>query len=161
MGPVVDEAVFQGNWLNTVDAKGRMSIPAAFRDVIQMRAGNRKVAVGPHRGDWSCLEARTTTHVGAIDRATAERFAADEVSPEEDAARMRAFTLSHELQFEDTGRVVLPEDLRDFAEIDGEALLIGMGNGFQIWNPDLFLEETTDERVKRFIRRKIEKARGK
>nr|WP_243451494.1 division/cell wall cluster transcriptional repressor MraZ [Pacificimonas flava] len=76
-------------------------------------------------------------------------------------ARLRAFSLSQQVQFEDTGRVVIPEDLRDFADLDGEVLLIGLGNSFQIWNPDLFLEQTEDERVKRFIRRKLEKARAK
>ncbi|EMD82143.1 division/cell wall cluster transcriptional repressor MraZ [Pacificimonas flava] len=157
----MDAAVFQGNWLNTVDAKGRMSIPAAFRDVIQQRAGDRRVVLAPHRGDWDCLEARTTDHVADINRATADRYAADEVSPEEDMARLRAFSLSQQVQFEDTGRVVIPEDLRDFADLDGEVLLIGLGNSFQIWNPDLFLEQTEDERVKRFIRRKLEKARAK
>ena len=157
----MDGGVFSGNWLNGVDGKGRMSIPAAFRDVIQSRAGDRRVVLMPHRGDLDCLVAQTTAHIAEIDRATADRYAADEVSPDEDLARLRAFSLSQQVQFEDTGRIVLPEDLREFAEIENEALMIGMGNTFQIWNPDVFLAQAGDERVTRFIRKKIEKARAK
>ena len=155
------EAVFQGNWLNTVDAKGRMSIPAPFRDVVQQRAGDKRVVLMPHRGEWDCLVGHTTDHVGAINDATSQRYAADEVSAEEDAARLRAFSLSHQVQYEDTGRVVIPEDLREHAEIEGEVLLVGLGNYFQVWNPDLFLEQTDDPLLKKFIRRKLEKARSK
>lgn len=115
----------------------------------------------PHRGDWDCLEGQTTAHIGRINDAANERFAPDEVSLEEDMTRLRAFSLSTQVQYEDTGRIVLPEDLREFAEIESEVLLVGLGTSFQIWNPDLFLEQTDDERVKKFIRRKIEKARAK
>ncbi|MBZ6378914.1 MULTISPECIES: division/cell wall cluster transcriptional repressor MraZ [Pacificimonas] len=138
-----------------------MSIPAPFRDVVQQRAGDRRVVLMPHRGDWDCLEGQTTTHVSRINEAANERFAPDDVSVEEDMARLRAFSLSVQVQYEETGRIVLPEDLREFAEIEGEVLLVGLGAHFQIWNPDLFLEQTGDERLKKFIRRKLEKARAK
>ena len=154
-------AVFQGNFLNGVDAKGRASIPAAFRDAVQANAGEKRVVLMPHRGMRPCLTGYDTAHIAEINAAQAAKVAADEVSGDDDLSRMRAFGLSQSVAYEETGRIVLPEDLRDHAEIEDEALFIGLGNAFQVWNPDLFLEETDDPLIAKFIRRKLEKARAK
>ncbi|MEM8826952.1 MAG: cell division/cell wall cluster transcriptional repressor MraZ [Pseudomonadota bacterium] len=154
-------AVFQGNHLNGVDAKGRMSIPAAFRDAVQAISGEKRVVLLPHRGLKPCLIGYDTTRAAAINAAQEEKYTADDVSDEEDIGRLRAFALAHNVAYEDTGRIVLPEDLRDHAEIEDLALLLAAGNSFQVWNPDLFLSENDDPLLVKFVRRKLEKAREK
>jgi MraZ protein len=45
---------------------------------------------------------------------------------------------ARQIPIEDVGRIVLPRDLRKEAEIGGEALFVGLGKSFQIWNPQLY-----------------------
>ncbi len=152
---------FQGNFVSGVDAKGRMSVPAAFRDAVQNRSGERRVVLMPHREMLPCLVGYETTHITALNDSIKADFAADNVTPEADLRRMRAFSLSHSVAYEETGRIVMPEDLRDYAEIDTDVLFFGMGDSFQVWNPDLFLEHVTDPLMVKMIGRKLERMRAK
>jgi len=43
-----------------------------------------------------------------------------------------------QLGFDPEGRVVLPQEFLDFAELDTHATFAGIGRKFQIWNPDKF-----------------------
>ncbi|MGF1640830.1 MAG: division/cell wall cluster transcriptional repressor MraZ [Rhodospirillales bacterium] len=42
------------------------------------------------------------------------------------------------LPFDPEGRVVLPDELIEHAGIDGEALFVGRGKAFRIWNPETY-----------------------
>ncbi|MEE4349414.1 MAG: hypothetical protein V2J26_04230 [Pacificimonas sp.] len=138
-----------------------MSIPAPFRDVIQQRAGDRRVILTPHRGDWDCLEGRTTDHAARINEAQGERYAADEVSVESEMARIRAFSLSLQLQFEESGRMVVPEDMREIAEIEDVVLFTGLGDYFQLWKPELFISDIADAKTARILQKRLDKVRGR
>ena len=48
------------------------------------------------------------------------------------------FADARPLQFDVTGRIVIPEDLLKHAGIQDKAVFVGRGNSFQIWNPDAF-----------------------
>jgi MraZ protein len=45
---------------------------------------------------------------------------------------------AHMLAFDPEGRIVLPTELTTHAGIDGEALFVGRGVRFQIWNPETY-----------------------
>ncbi|MGB7405680.1 MAG: hypothetical protein WA906_08330 [Pacificimonas sp.] len=151
---------FQGNFINGVDAKGRVSIPAAYRDIIYDRSHERRVVLMPHRGTMDCIVGHDTSFMKEIARAQTERYSADDVSEEAERARMRAFGLTHNLPYEEAGRIILHEDLRDYAEIEDKALFFAVGKGFQIWNPELFIEGIKDSepKVARMIQRKLDRA---
>jgi len=48
------------------------------------------------------------------------------------------FADARPLQFDVTGRIVIPADLLAHAGITDHAVFVGRGNSFQIWNPDAF-----------------------
>lgn len=48
------------------------------------------------------------------------------------------FADARPLNFDVTGRIVIPADLLKHAGITGRAIFVGRGNSFQIWNPDAF-----------------------
>jgi MraZ protein len=48
------------------------------------------------------------------------------------------FADARPLNFEVTGRIVIPADLLKHAGITDHAIFVGRGNSFQIWNPDTF-----------------------
>ena len=48
-----------------------------------------------------------------------------------------------ELLIDEAGRVALPEHLRKFAELSGEAVLVGLGDYFEIWAPALWSQQET------------------
>jgi MraZ protein len=48
------------------------------------------------------------------------------------------FANARPLQFDVTGRIVIPNDLLKYAGIKNKAVFVGRGNSFQIWNPDEF-----------------------
>jgi MraZ protein len=43
-----------------------------------------------------------------------------------------------ELELDGNGRILLSRELREFAEIDRQAILIGQGNKFELWNDDIW-----------------------
>ena len=54
------------------------------------------------------------------------------------------FADARPLQFDVTGRIIIPAELLKHANIKDKALFVGRGNGFQIWNPDDF--DTTQQK---------------
>ena len=61
------------------------------------------------------------------------------------------FARSRQLPFDGEGRIILPPEFRDFAEIDDEATFVGRGETFQIWNPRRYTEHEAlvNERIRR------------
>jgi MraZ protein len=149
---------FQGNALNAVDGKGRLSIPAAYRDVIERRSELRQVVLAPHERSH-CLTGYDRRRNVRLQEQIDARFAAN-FNDERDAAARQIFGLSELVPYDDTGRIVLPPALRDLAEIDRLALFIGSGDYFELWNPQLFLKRNAGNRnAVRIVTRMLE-ARG-
>lgn len=140
--------LFQGHALNAVDAKGRVSVPAAFRTLIEKRAlangldPDNALKIGEHRsGD--CLTALDGVASAEIDGLLREGLAdlppADRLDALE-AARSDTFGSLERTTFDGAGRMVLSPMLRALGEIEDLAFFIGAGSSFQIWNPRLALE---------------------
>ncbi|MEZ5893693.1 MAG: hypothetical protein R3C58_11210 [Parvularculaceae bacterium] len=128
-------ARFFGAYVNKIDAKGRLAIPAGFRRVIDLAAENVVYCI-PHTDD-PCIEvggeAFLERYLGMID--DLEPFAPKRIALERAVAtQMRPLTPDPE------GRIILPEDLRAHAKLDGQATCAGHIHCFQIWNPALFDE---------------------
>lgn len=120
-----------------MDGKGRVSMPAPFRKVLE--AGD------PDPGDSDalkvvllygrqpgCLEGYTLEGASYLDALVAKlpRFSQQRKA----LARLLA-TQSVELEVEAGGRLVLSKALRDRAGITDEAMFVGMTDNFEIWAP--------------------------
>ena len=139
--------VFRGEGLHKVDAKGRVSIPALFRRVLQ--AGDPDYAegltptlvivYGDHRRHY--LECYTMEAIEEVDA----RIARMQRGSVERRMLEKLFNgQSFPTSVDDTGRLVLPAKLRQKIGLENEAYFIATGDTFQIWNPGTY--EAVDEK---------------
>lgn len=146
---------FHGYALNAIDAKNRLSVPAAFRDVILARSEARAVvlAISEHS---PCLIGYDSRRSAKLQADLETRFAGD-WTPTRDAQARLAFGASEHVGMEDTGRIILSPTLKDMGELDRHAFFLGAGDYFEIWNPRLLLEVPgLDARVARIVRRQLD-----
>ena len=132
------EHLFQGSALNAVDAKGRVSVPAFLRGVIERRGDARTIVLAKHEA-FPCLSAYDPAYA-ALKHAKLERLLEkEETSPdaqlEYQQRNLMAFAATEEVPYDSSGRIVLPPMMRRKGEIDDLALFLGTGETFQIWNP--------------------------
>ncbi len=135
---------FRGESHHKVDSKGRVSIPASFRRVLEAGDPNWTeglnpelvIVYGDHRRSY--LECYTVDAINEVD----DQIAA---LPRGSMERKMLQRLFHGQSFpttvDETGRLVLPAKLRQKIELDKEAFFIAAGDTFQIWKPDTYEQE--------------------
>ena len=136
------EHLFQGSALNAVDAKGRVSLPAFLRQVVEKRGDAHAVVLAKH-DSFPCISAYDRGYA-AIQHRKLERLGEKgETDPDSLAEyhrrNMLAFGTTEDVPYDPSGRIVLPPMSRRKAGIGDLALFIGAGETFQIWNPAEFL----------------------
>ncbi len=132
---------FRGGSVHKVDAKGRVSIPAQFRRVLEDGDPDWKPDQNPNlvivhgRPGRACLECFTIRAMEEIDDmiSALPRFSRDR----EKLERLLN-TRSTYAQVDENGRIVLGQALRDMIGVIDEATFAGMGDKFQIWAPEAF-----------------------
>ena len=138
------EHLFQGSALNAVDAKGRVSVPAFLRSVIERRGDARTIVLAKHE-QFAALSAYDPAYA-ALKHAKLERLLEKEETDrnaqlEYEQRNLMAFAATEEVPYDSSGRIVLPPMMRKKGQLDDLALFIGVGETFQIWNPKLFLAD--------------------
>jgi len=138
------EHLFQGSALNAVDAKGRVSIPAFLRGVIERRGDARTIVLAKHE-TFACLSAYDPAYA-ALKHAKLERLLEkEETGPDAQLdyqqRNLMAFAATEEVPYDSSGRIVFPPMMRRKGQIGDFALFLGTGETFQIWNPDLLLKD--------------------
>jgi MraZ protein len=123
-------ALFLSTYINKVDRKGRVSVPAAFRGALGDAAAGGVVLFRSHAHE--CLEGVGLSFMQEIS-ARLDRF--DLFSADQDDLALSVFGDSVQLALDSDGRMILPEALLEFAKLDGDAAFVGLGRKFQIWNP--------------------------
>jgi MraZ protein len=138
------EHLFQGSALNAVDAKGRVSVPAFLRTVIERRGDARTIVLAKH-SQFACLDAYDPAYA-ALKHAKLERLLEKQ---EENAdaqlvyqqRNLMAFAATEEVPYDSSGRVLLPPMMRRKGGLADLALFLGTGETFQIWNPQTLLAD--------------------
>jgi MraZ protein len=130
--------MFRGATKVTLDAKGRMAIPARYRERLLTVAGGHLVATVDRvyclliypLPDWEEIE-RKLVRLPTLN---------------EQVRRLQGLMLGHasELEMDGHGRVLLPRELRDFAGLERQAMLIGQGNKFELWSEERWIKRRTD-----------------
>lgn len=135
---------FQGSALNAVDAKGRLSVPAFVRAVIERRSEARAIVVGAHEVS-PCLTAYGRGYARKLYEDMERRRLADEDKGgglEDHYARARRmFGMTEDVPYDTSGRIILPPMMRRKGQIEDLALFVGVGGVVEIWNPRLALEQ--------------------
>ncbi|MCQ2965344.1 MAG: division/cell wall cluster transcriptional repressor MraZ [Alphaproteobacteria bacterium] len=125
--------LFMDTILNKVDAKGRVSIPADYRALLEQK--NTELTAFPSF-KHPCIECFTSELMEKMANDLEKNF--NPFSEEEDDFSNSIFAQAKEFAFDSTGRIILTEKLLSHAKITDKALFVGKGKTFQIWNPDLY-----------------------
>jgi MraZ protein len=118
--------VFTGEYRHAIDGKGRIAVPAKFRAELEDGAFVSRwidgcVAIFP-RGAWDQLAARVASlPVSDAGARTFSRF---------------VFSGAFEVELDRQGRALVPAGLREFATLEGEAVVVGARDHVELWNPD-------------------------
>jgi MraZ protein len=122
--------MFRGASKVTLDAKGRLAIPSRYRERIVSRADGHLVATVDRDyclliyplPDWEELEEKLVKLP----------------SNNPQARRLQRLMVGYatELDMDGNGRILLPRELRDFAGLARQVMLIGQGNKFELWDEE-------------------------
>lgn len=117
-------AMFMGRYNHTIDPKGRLSIPSKYREIL----GDEFVVSKGMDGclfvyadeDWKAFEAKLAS-LPLVN---------------EEARQFARFFLSgaQYVTVDKQGRILLPQDLRDFAGLEKDVVLAGTGGRIEIWS---------------------------
>ena len=118
--------MFLGRYAHALDAKGRLAVPARFRDaladgVVLTRGIDRCLALYPMAA-WMPL---------------AERVSALPITdPDARNFRRLVFAEAVDLGLDGQGRILVPPELRRWAGLEREALVVGVHTAIEIWSPE-------------------------
>ncbi len=118
--------MFLGQYKYTTDSKGRLTIPVRFRAAL---ASGAFVTQGFDRN----LMVYTAD---SFDKLAKKAAALSSTDPGARAVKRVLFGRATEVSLDSSGRVLLPDFLRDYAGIDGEAFIVGAGEYFEIWRAE-------------------------
>lgn len=141
------EHLFNGSALNAVDAKGRLSIPAFIRSVVERRSDAKAVVIGTHDID-PCLAAYDRGYGRILQNEIERRRLVEEGEgdPRSHFARARrVFGLTEDVPYDPSGRIILPPMMRRKGQIEDLALFVGVGGTFEIWNPYVALKSGDED----------------
>lgn len=128
--------MLRGSASISLDAKGRMAIPARYRERLQESTGAALVLTLAFRGH--CLLLYPMVEWEQIERRLVRLSDLDEA-----AYRLKHTLLgnAHECEPDANGRILLPTMLREVVAIDRQVQMVGLGNKFEIWSQPVWEEQ--------------------
>lgn len=125
--------VFAGSHQLTIDEKGRLAIPARYRQELADTCDSQVVIT---RGPNPCLEIYPAHEFKRI----ADQIEAMEDRDMADLLNARLIGSAYETEIDKQGRVLLPPMLRKYSKLDGSAVLMGQIRRFDLWPEELWNE---------------------
>ena len=120
---------FVGQFQHTLDAKGRLILPARFRSEFE-RGGH----LSPN--SEGCVALWTP---GEFARQSEERLAQARGGGAAERQQARYWAAnSSDVEFDRQGRFALPPSIREYAQLDGEVLIVGALDHVELWAPSTF-----------------------
>ncbi len=126
--------MFRGRYEYAIDVKGRISIPSKFKEILSQEYDNRLVITNydhclvafPYQ-EWSLME---------------EKIKNFPALSKEGRAFFRFFYSSGiDCEIDKHGRLLIPQSLRDYANLQKDVVLVGSGKKIEIWNKERWEEE--------------------
>jgi len=127
--------MFRGATKVTLDAKGRFAIPTRYRERLAALCEGRLVVTVDKDyclllypfPEWEEIERKLVALPSLIKQ----------------ARRLQRLMVGYatELDIDGHGRILLPRELREFAGLERQAILLGQGNKFELWDEDSWNEK--------------------
>ncbi|MCZ2122980.1 MAG: division/cell wall cluster transcriptional repressor MraZ [Anaerolineales bacterium] len=127
--------MFLGNFQHNLDDKGRLMIPARFRDLL---AGGAYITQGFDK----CLMVMSEAYFKQVyERIEAMNLA----DPTARLLRRLILSNAYPVEADKVGRILVPQNLRAFLGIEnGELTVAGQGEYFEVWTPALWNEQMAE-----------------
>lgn len=131
--------MFMGEYQHNIDAKGRLIVPAKFRDELGEKfivtRGMDGCLFGYPQSEWTLLEGKLKELP---------------LAKKETRAFVRFFySAATECEIDKQGRINIPTTLRNHADLEKECSIIGVSNRIEIWNKEKWTE-VSDEAEENF-----------
>ncbi|UCE00087.1 MAG: division/cell wall cluster transcriptional repressor MraZ [Chloroflexota bacterium] len=128
------EQMFLGRYHHTIDDKGRLTIPARYRDLLA--------------ADGAYLTQGFDQNINVYPPEIFERISkrVNKLSMTDPSARILRrlmFSNAEMVALDKTGRILIPQFLREELNFDNEAVIVGMGDYFEIWSPGQWVGQTS------------------
>lgn len=128
--------MFRGRYVHTIDAKNRMSLPASFRQQLQEDGDGPPILTHAHR----CLDLYRHEDWLAFESQIVEAAA---VNPKVQAYARVMISGATECPIDKQGRILVPPHLREYAGLEREVTVAGVGPKIELWNTARFEEILT------------------
>jgi len=121
--------VFRGFSTVNIDSKGRLAVPSRFRDRLMLIADGRLVqTLNPldrslwlyPLADWEVIEAKLA--------------ALSDFDKQGRRAKQMMRGYATDCQLDSQGRILVPTELREYAQLQKQAVILGQGNKFEVWD---------------------------
>ena len=137
--------MFRGRYEHTIDAKGRTSLPARYRDVLSAM-GERRIVLTS--GLDPCLAAYAMPEWASFEEQLARMPRFD---PAVQKLRRLYVSGAVECEIDDSGRILVPPTLREHAGLQKDVVWAGLGKSAELWDLDAWRaqSEVKDEKERR------------
>ena len=153
---------FLGTFQNKLDSKGRVSVPAPFRAGLRALSIGVETTVGVpvilrQSHQYPCIEAWSQKAFESLAQPLSEY---DQFSQEHDDFAMALYADAFSIETDKDGRIVLPEELVQHANLADLVTFVGLGRSFQIWEPQAADQRRMEARERARDQRLTLKARA-
>ena len=129
---------FKGQYEHSIDAKGRIAFPAKMRKVLSPDAQERFVVV---RGLETCLYLYPDNEWCDVENALSK---ANNFTRTGRIAKRNFLRYAEDAVLDKQHRLALPYEHTNYAQINGKAVFIGMGQYIEIWSPHVLAKIDAD-----------------
>jgi len=118
--------MFLGQYEHSIDDKGRVTIPARYRELL---VDGAYITQGFDKN----LMVLTSQAFDQIYQRVSQMNVADPLARQ---LRRLIFSNADRVEADKLGRILIPSYLRESAQLDAVAVVVGVGSHFEIWSPD-------------------------
>lgn len=129
---------FKGKYNYSVDDKGRVSIPAKLRKNLSEAAKNSFVAT---RGLDGCIFLYPSDVWEKRETEMSEKL--NVYLPENRMFMRLLLEYANDAALDKQSRIMLPQELLDYAGITGSVLVVGLSDHIELWNPELYARKVS------------------
>ena len=138
--------MFLGQYRHTIDKKGRLTVPARFRDLLDEGA---IITQGFERNLMVLTDSAFSSMTNKVNQQSL-------TDPTARDLRRLLFSSADQVTPDGNGRILIPSFLREANDLGGEAVLVGVGDYFEIWTPRewdqrMAILRDTEANAQRFI----------
>jgi MraZ protein len=125
--------MFLGQFRHNLDDKGRLTIPARFREILSVEGAY--VIQGL---DQNLIVLTSSTFSAISERVNGMSM----TDPTARLLRRLIFSTAGQAEFDRAGRILIPQFLRQTVGLENEAVVVGVGTYFEIWSPQNWAAQT-------------------